>query len=161
MPSSEDSNTALSNLCVVLDETFGLLERLTDQSQAEESKLQSLSLPDDTRSLAFVQTVLRHNLAPSTTTSLVKSVRDMRTEIQMCLRKLDTTFQHTWRLYTAMSNGIARISTNGSTTSTSTALTARIKLVGWLRDRQGTWGISKQRKGAFTVSIVAVIWPHE
>ena len=147
---NEDSKAALNKLCIVLDDTSVLFKRLTDQTEAQESRLHSLSPPDDTKSLEFVQAVLRHNFAPSTTTNLVKSLRDMRSEIQMCLRKLETSFQHTWRLYGAMSNGLARAPTNRSTLSTSTTLTARINLVDWLKNRQGTWGISRQRKGPIT-----------
>lgn len=138
MSSSEDSKTALTKLCIVLDDTSALLKRLTDQTEAQESRLHSLSPPDDTGSLAFVQAVLRHNLAPSQTTNLVNGLRDMRSEIQICLKKLDNAFQHTWRLYNAMSNGLARSATYGTTFSTTTTLTARINLIGWLRDRQGT-----------------------
>ena len=82
----------------------------------------------------------------------------MRSEIQKCLRKLDTAYQHTWGLYTVMSNGLARTPTIGSTVSTSTTLTARLKFVDWLKDRQDTWGISKQRNEGIIVSIVVVIW---
>jgi len=57
-----------------------------------------------------------------------------------------------------MSSGSARRESIFSTFSTSTTLTARIKLVEWLKVREGTWGISKWRKGAITVSIVFVIW---
>ena len=159
--SSEDSNSALNRLCLVLDDTSVLLQRLTDQTEAQESRLHSLSLPDDTKSLEFVQAVLVHNLAPSKTTDLVKTLREMRSEIQICLRKLDVAFQHTWRLYSAMSNGLTRAPTNGSTFSTSTTLTARIELVGWLKDRQDTRGIPGQRTGAITVSIMIMIWLHE
>ena len=158
MSSSEDGNTALAELCTALDATFNLLKQLTDQTKVQESRLHSLSLPDDTMSLAFVQAVLKHNLGPSKTASLVKTLRDMRSEIQTCMKKLDNAFQHSWKLYTAMSHGLARVPTKESTFSTSTTLTARIKLVNWLKDREDTWGISKQRNGAITVSIVFVIW---
>jgi len=152
---NEDSNAALAKLCLApLEEIFVLLERLTDQTEAQESRLDSLSLPDDTRSLAFVQAIFKHNLAPSKTTNLVKSLRDMRSEIQMCLRKLDTAFEHCWKLYTAMSNGLARVATNQSTFSTSTKLTARIKFVDWLNVREGTWGVSRKKKGAITIEQV-------
>lgn len=112
MSLSEHSNTAIAT---ALDETFVLLKRLTDQIKAQESRLHSIALPDDTRSLAFVRAILKHNLAPSKTTHLVKSLRDMRGEIQTCLRKLGAAFQHPWRLYTAMSNGLARVATNETT----------------------------------------------
>ena len=158
MSSSEDGSTALAKLCIALDATFALLKQLTDQTTAQESRLQSLTLPDDIMSFAFVQAVLKHHLAPSKTASLVKTLRNMRSEIQTCMKKLENAFQHSWKLYTAMSHGLARVTTKESTFSTSTALTARIKLVGWLKDREDTWGISKQRNGATTVSIVFVIW---
>ena len=154
---SEDCNAALVKLRLALDETFGLLKRLTGQTEAQQSRLHSLSPPDGTGPLAFVLAVLRHNLMPSEITGLVKSLQDMRIEIQMCLKKLDTVFQHSWRLYTAMSNGLARVQTNESTFSTSTTLPARINLVDWLKDREDIWGISRQRNRATTVSIV-VIW---
>lgn len=137
-----------------------LLQRLANQTEAQESRLHSLSPHGDTVSLDFVLAVLRHNLTPSTTTNLVNGLRDMRSEIQLCLRKLDTAFQHTWRLYSAMSNGLARTPSTGSTFSTTTALTARINLVDWLKGRQGTCGISVQRNGTITVSTVVVIWPQ-
>ena len=155
--SSEDCKAALTRLCIVLDETFVVLRRLTDRTEAQESTLHSLSPPDDTRSLEFVQAVLKHTLAPSKTTNLVRSLQDMRSEIQKCSRKLDTAYQHTWGLYFVMSNRLARTTTIGSTFSTSTALTARLKFVDWLKDRQDTWGISKQRNDGLLVSIVVVI----
>ena len=120
--------------------------------------MHSLSPPDDKGSLAFALAVFKHNLAPSKTACLVKSLRDMRSDVQKCLRKLDTAFQHSWTLYIAMSNGLSRVATNGTTFSTSSTLTARIKLVDWLKDREGTWGMSKQRNDVITVSIVFVIW---
>ena len=155
---SEDGKTALDELRTALDATFDLLKRLTDRTKAQESRLQSLSLPDDTMSLAFVQAVLKHNLGPSKTADLVKTLQDMRSEIQTCLRELDNAFRYSMWLYTAMSDGLARVPTNGSTFSTSTTLTARIKLVNWLKDREDTWGISKKRNRAITVSTVFVIW---
>ena len=57
-----------------------------------------------------------------------------------------------------MSNGLSRVATNESTFSTTSTLPARIKLVDWLKDREGTWGMSKQRNDAIPVSIVFLIW---
>jgi len=112
--------------------------------------MSSRTLPIDTRSFAFVQAVLKHNLAPSKTTNLLRCLRDMRSEIEKCLRDLENSFQHLWTLYIAMTNGLART----SMLSTSTTLTARIKLVGWLKDRQDTWKLSRWRKVATNVSLV-------
>jgi hypothetical protein len=82
----------------------------------------------------------------------------MRSEIQKCLRKLDTAFQHVWNLYNAITNGLTRVATKGSVLSTSTTLTARIKLVSWLKHREDTWRLSRQRKPVKTVSFMALIW---
>jgi hypothetical protein len=152
--SSQHGEGAIAELCTALDETFVALELLTGQSKAEEVKLDSIAPPTDTRSLAFVQAVLKHNLAPSKTTNLLKCLRDMRSEIQKCFKRLDTAFQHVWTLYIAMTNGLERVATNISILSTSTVLTARLKLVGWLKDRQDIWRSSKQRKAATNVSFI-------
>ena len=151
---SHHGEAAIDELCTALDETFVVLERLTGQTKAEELMLHSRTLPTDTRSLAFVQAVLKHNLAPSKTTNLLRCLRDMRPEIQKCLRKLENSFEHLWTLYTSMTNGLARVATNGSTLSTSTTLTARINLVDWLKNRVDTWKLSRWRKGATNVSFV-------
>jgi hypothetical protein len=153
---SQRGDGAITELCTALDETFTALERLAGQSRAEESRLHSIALPTDTRSLAFVQAILKHSFVPSKTTDLLKCLRDMRSEIQKCLRNLDTSFQHVWTLYIAMNNGLERVTTNASILSTSTVLTARIKLVGWLKHREDTWKFSKRRKAATNVSFIVL-----
>jgi len=154
MSPREDCQATVAELCIALDETSDVFRQLTDQTKAKESKLHSLPLPDDIRSLAFLQVVLKHNLAPSKPTNLLKSLRDIRSEIQTCLRKLDTAFQHTQELYTTMANMLTRVATNVSILSTSTTLTARIQLLSWL---ENTCGVSRQRNGAMTVSFVVLI----
>ena len=72
----------------------------------------------------------------------------------MCLEKLDAAFQHSWELYTLLSNRLARVDTMEST---STTLTARIKLVDWLKKREGILGISRQTNNATMVSITVVM----
>jgi len=151
---SHHGGAAVDELCTALDETFVALKRLTGQTKAEELMLSSRTLPTDTRSLEFVQAVLKHNLAPSKTTNLLRCLRDMRSEIQKCLRNLGNSFQHLWTLYIAMTNGLARVATNGSILSTSTTLTARAKLVGWLKNREDTWKFSRRREVATNVSFV-------
>ena len=155
--SSEDSKAALTDLCVVLDDTYVILQRLTDQTEAQKSRLRSQS-PGDAGSLAFVLAVLRGNITPTKATDLVNGLRDMRSEIQSCLKRLDTAFQHIWRLYFTISIGLARTPSTGSTSS---SLTIRIKFVDWLKDRQIKWGLSAQRNETIMVSIVIMVWPHE
>jgi len=68
----------------------------------------------------------------------------MQFEIQACLKKLESTFKHVQDLYIFTNNGLERISTSMSSVSTSTMLTARIKLAGWLERREGTWKLSNR-----------------
>ena len=156
--SSEAGNSSLAALCTTLVATFKLLKQLTEQAKAQKSRLHSVSLPDDTMSLAFVHAVLKHNLGPSKIASLVKTLRDMRSQIQTSLKRLDDAFQHAWNLYLAFSHCLPRVPTKESTFSTSTRLTARIKLANWIAYCEETWYKSNQSNGAITVSIVSVIW---
>ena len=151
---SHYGEVAIDQLCTALDETFSALKRLMRQTKAEELVLHSTTLPTDTRTLEFVQAVLRHNLVPSTTTNLLGCLRDMRSDIEKCLRRLSNSFKHLWTLYIAMTNGLARVTTNGSILSTSTTLPARIKLVGWLQNREDIWKFFRRGKVATNVSFV-------
>jgi hypothetical protein len=135
---------AIQELCRVLDETFNKLTQMTDRKNSHD--LQLNPLPDNKKSMAFVQAVLRHSLAPSKVTDLVKGLQDMRSDIQTCLKKLDATFQHARNLYDISNNGLPRISSGTSIFSTSTNLTLRIKLFDWLKRREGIWGLSRRHK---------------
>ena len=70
----------------------------------------------------------------------------MRSEIQACFEKLESSFRHVNDLYTFASNRLVRVSRSTSIFSTSTMLSARIKLAGWLKQREGTWGLSKRNR---------------
>jgi hypothetical protein len=135
---------AIHDLCRVLDETFNTLTQMTDRKNSND--LQPNPLPDNKKSMAFVQAVLKHSLAPSKVTDLVKGLQDMRSDIQMCLKKLDVTFQHARNLYDISNNGLARPPSRGSIFSTSTNLTLRVKLFDWLKRREGTWGLSRRHE---------------
>jgi len=69
----------------------------------------------------------------------------MQFEIRACLDNLESTFKHVQDLYNFTNNGLERTSTFMSSVSTSTLLTARIKLAGWLERREGTWKLSSRR----------------
>jgi len=68
----------------------------------------------------------------------------MQFEIRACLEKLESTFRHVQDLYNITNNRLERISTSMSGVSTSTLLTARIKLAGWLERREGIWRLSSR-----------------
>ena len=140
---SEYGKLAVRKLYTTLDETFAVLKRLTDRAEAETTNLLPITLPANERSLAYVQAVLRYNLSPSTATYLV---RRMHSEIRACLDKLESSSRHVYDLYNLANNRLVRVATTTSMVSASTMLTARIKLVSWLKRREGTWGFSSRRR---------------
>ena len=140
---SECGERAVQELCDSLDDTFAVIKRLTDCAEAETSHLQSIALPTDQKSLAYVQSVLMHNLSPSKVADLVNNLRSMRSEISTCVETLENSFGHVNYLYTCSHNRLMRISTS---TSTSTMLPARLKLADWLKEREGTWGFLKRSR---------------
>jgi len=68
----------------------------------------------------------------------------MQFEIRAGLDNLESTFSHVQDLYNFTNNRIERISRPMSGVSTSTMLTARIKLAAWLERREGTWQLSSR-----------------
>jgi len=70
----------------------------------------------------------------------------MRSEIRACLDKLESFSGHVNDFYNVANNRLMRVRTSTSDFSTSTKLTARIALAGWLKRREGTWGLSKRSK---------------
>ena len=144
MASSEYSQAVIRELCDALEETFNTLTQMTSRTNSDD--LQPAPLPSNKKSLEFSRAVLKHSITPSKITDLVKCLRDMRSDVQICLTKLETTFQHVHTLYDIMNNGLTRIVSRTSIFSTSTNLTVRIELADWLRKWEETWGTSIQRK---------------
>jgi len=68
----------------------------------------------------------------------------MQFEVRKCLDNLESTFGHVQDLYQFTKDGLERISTSMSSVSTSTKLTARIKLAGWLERRKAIWTLSSR-----------------
>jgi len=152
---SEYGNIAVRELFSDLDETFTVLGRLTDRAESEKSNLQSIALPANEKSLAYVQAVLKHSFSPSKVSDLVNNLKGMQSEVRTCLEKLEGAFGHVNALYGIIDNHLARVATSTSTVSTSTMLTARIKLAGWLKRREGTWGLSTRGRST-TVRVVTL-----
>ena len=141
---SKQGKNAIRTLCSALDETYATLERLTDHAESEKSTLQSIALPANEKSLAYVQAVLRHNFSPSKVAGLVSNLNKMQFEVRKCLDNLESSFRHVQDLYHFTKDGLERTSTSMSSVSTSTMLTARVKLARWLERREGTWRISSR-----------------
>src|SRR5258706_4970084 len=119
-----------------------MLTQMTDKMN--EDDLRPMPLPSDKKSLEFIRAVLKHSFTPSKITDLVRALREMRSDVQTCLTKLEATFQYVHTLYDMMSNGLARTTSRTSIFSTSTNLTVRIKLAAWLKGWEGTWGPFRQ-----------------
>jgi hypothetical protein len=148
MAFSEHGQAIVRELCDALEETFNTLTQMTDRAKSDD--LLPTPLPSNKKTLEFTRAVLKHSFTPSKITDLVKGLREMRSDVQMCFTKLDNTFQHVHTLYNIMGNGLPRISSRKSRTSsifsTSTNLTVRIELAAWLSRWEETWGFSLQRK---------------
>ena len=143
MSTSEQGQVAVRELCDALEETFNTLTQMTDKANSDDSR--PAPLPSNEKYLEFTQAVLRHSFMPSKIADLVKALREMRSDVQICLTKLETTFQHVHTLYDIMNNGLARIVSRTSSFSTTTNLTIRIKLSDWLKQRERTWGFLSRR----------------
>ena len=139
MSFSEKGQVAVRDLCDALEETFNTLTQMTDKANSDDSR--PAPLPSNKKYLEFTQAVLRHSFMPSKIAGLVKALREMRSDVQICLTKLETTFHHVHTLYDIMNNGLARIVSRTSIFSTSTNLTIRKNLSDWLKRREKTWGL--------------------
>ena len=144
MAVSEDGQAAVRELCDTLEETFSTLTQMTAQTNSDD--LRPAPLPSNKKSLEFTRAVLKHSFTPSKITDLINGLRDMRSDVETCLTKLETTFQHVHALYDIMNHGLERIVSRASIFSTSTNLTVRIKLADWLKGLEGTWGLSRQHR---------------
>ena len=121
-----------------------VLEQLTKHTESEKTNLQSITLPENKKSLEYIQVILKHNISPSKVSDLVNGLRGMQTEIQECLEELESSFGHVNDLYNINKNPLMRVATSTSLVSTSTALTAHVKLVGWLKRREESWSFSRR-----------------
>ena len=143
MYSSDQGQVAIRELCDALEGTSNTLTQMTDKANSDDSR--PTPLPSNKKYLEFTQAVLRHSFMPSKIADLVKALREMRSDVQICLTKLESTFQHVNNLYNIMNNGLARIVSRTSIFSTATNLSIRIKLSDWLKQRERTWGFLSRR----------------
>jgi hypothetical protein len=112
MASSEYGQATVRELCDALEETFKILTQMTGRTHSDD--LRPAPLPSDRKSLEFTRAVLKHSFAPSKITDLVMCLRETRSDVQMCLTKLETTSQHVHTLCEIMGNGLARIASRTS-----------------------------------------------
>jgi len=149
---SNPGQAAVVRLCQALKETHNTLKRLTDQTESEEGTLHANALPPKKRSLAFVLTVLKHNVSPETTDKMISNLREMQTEIRDRLKNVETSFNDVQDSYVFFHQQLVRVPTSGSTVPVSTTLTARVQLPNWLDNFRGRGFSERRRKGNSEVS---------
>ena len=143
IPPSDAGKAAIASLCQALERTQCSLKRLADQTESEEATLRANALPLKKRSLAFVCAVLKYNVSPETIDEMINNLREMQTEIQGCLRHLETSFNDVGDLHDFFHRQLVRASIC-SHLSTSTTLTPRIQLVSWLEKFGERLGFSER-----------------
>ena len=145
IPPSDAGQAAVARLCQALEKTQCSLKRLTDQTESEEATLRANALPLKKISIAFVCAVLKYNVSPDTIDEMINNLREMQTEIQDCLRHLETSLNDVDDLYDYFHRQLVRV-TIWSRLSTSTTLTARVQLVSWLEKFGGRLGYSERSR---------------
>ena len=145
-------------LCQALKETHNTLKRLTDQAESQEDTLRANALPSKKKSLAFVLAALKHNVSSETMDEMISNLREMQTEIQDCLRNLETSFDDVQDSYDFFHQQLVRVPTSSSLLSTSTTLTARVQLASWLEKFGGRDFSERRRKGNNVVSPLKTIF---
>ena len=144
-------------LCQALKETRRTLKRFTNQSESEEATLRARALPSKKSSLAFVRAALKYNASPQTIDEMIRSLRDMQTETQDCLRNLETSFNDLDDFLDFFHRQLRRVSTAGSLESTSTTLMTRVLLVSWLENFGRRESYGRSRNEIRTVSLFGPI----
>ena len=92
-----EGEVAVKELCESLESTRGLLAERAGQAQLETTGLEPL--PQDRRSLAFVQAIFKHNFSPSNIEDAIIALKDFQFEVESCQQTTELAFQQVWRVY--------------------------------------------------------------
>ena len=113
-----EGEAAVRELCESLESTRRLLAERAGQTQLETTGLEPL--PQDRRSLAFVQAVLKHNFSPSNIEDAITALKDFQFEVESCQQTTELAFQQVWRVYEIINSRTLqrRSSVSSSTIST-------------------------------------------
>ena len=143
IPPSDIGYVAVGRVCRALKQTQLCLERLTDQTESKEVTRGAKDLPLKKRSLAFVCAVLKHHASPGMIDEMIRNLRRMQTEIQDCLRRLETSFYDVDKLQDGFHRELVH-ATTGSHQSTSSAFTPHDQVTSWLERFGEQNGISER-----------------
>ena len=98
-----------------------------------------------------MRAVLKYNVSPQTIDEIISSLRDMQKEVQDCLRNLEISFSDVRDFLDIFDRQVVE---TGSIRSTSTTLTARVLLVGWLEKFVGRGSSDRSQNESRTVSLL-------
>jgi hypothetical protein len=115
-----EGEIAIKELCESLEATRGLLAERAGQAQLETTGLEPL--PQDRRSLAFVQAVFKHNFSPSNIDDAILALKDFQFEVESCQQTTELAFQQVWRVYDIVKSRTLQRRSSVSTVSTISTL---------------------------------------
>jgi hypothetical protein len=119
-PLRSEGEIAIKELCESLEATRGLLAERAGQAQLETTGLELL--PQDRRSLAFVQAVFKHNFSPSNIEDAILALKDFQFEVESCQQTTELAFQQVWRVYDIVKSRTLQRRSSVSTVSTISTL---------------------------------------
>ena len=95
---SLDCARALRELTAVLQTTREFIEQYFTNEEAAPIDSHT-ALPNNRKSLAFIQAVFKHNLSPSTIQDAIDAVDDLKYEVTRYRKEAESAFRHLWHLY--------------------------------------------------------------
>jgi len=93
-----------------------VLAERAGQAQLETTGLEPL--PQDRRSLEFVQAVFKHNFSPSNIEAAIIALKDFQFEVESCQQTTELAFQQVWRVYDIVKSRTLQRRSSVSTIST-------------------------------------------
>ena len=95
---SPDCVVALQELTKVLQTTREFIGQCFTNEEAAPIDSHN-ALPNNRKSLAFIQAVFKHNLSPSTINDAIDDVEDLQYEVTRHREQAESAFRHLWRFY--------------------------------------------------------------
>ena len=116
-----EGELAVKELCESLESTRAVLAERAGQAQLETTGLEPL--PQDRRSLKFVQAVFKHNFSPSNIEDAITALKDFQFEVESCQQTTELAFQQVWRVYDIVKSRTLQRRSSVSTKPTITTIT--------------------------------------
>ena len=99
---SPDCVVALQQLTTVLQTTREFIRQWFTSEEAAPINSHR-ALPNNRKSLAFIQAVFKHNLSPSTIHDAIDAVEELQYDVTRYREEAESAFRHLWYLYSIQS----------------------------------------------------------